>query len=117
MARPMFLPAPLTSATLPSRGLPIPPPIGLSAFARTSYRDLAIFAGWRTCRQPLGPGSDAMKLTDFKVLTFDCYGTLIDWESGIFAALQPLLEKSGLRLDRDAVLARFAHHEVAQETA
>jgi 2-haloalkanoic acid dehalogenase type II len=58
-----------------------------------------------------------MKLTDFKVLTFDCYGTLIDWESGIFAALQPLLEKSGLRLDRDAVLARFAHHEVAQETA
>ena len=29
-----------------------------------------------------------MKLTDFKVLTFDCYGTLIDWESGIFAALR-----------------------------
>ena len=33
-----------------------------------------------------------MKLTDFRVLTFDCYGTLIDWESGIFAALQPLLQ-------------------------
>ena len=28
-----------------------------------------------------------MRLTDFKVLTFDCYGTLIDWESGMIAAL------------------------------
>jgi 2-haloacid dehalogenase len=27
-----------------------------------------------------------MKLTDFKVLTFDCYGTLIDWETGIWNA-------------------------------
>jgi 2-haloacid dehalogenase len=31
-----------------------------------------------------------MKLTDFKALTFDCYGTLIDWETGIWNALQPL---------------------------
>ena len=30
-------------------------------------------------------------LSDYKVLTFDCYGTLIDWESGIWDALQPLL--------------------------
>ena len=28
-----------------------------------------------------------MKLGDFKVLTFDCYGTLIDWESGIVNGL------------------------------
>ena len=34
-----------------------------------------------------------MKLTDFRVLTFDCYGTLIDWESGIVAALRPLLAR------------------------
>ena len=27
-----------------------------------------------------------MKLTDYKVLTFDCYGTLIDWETGIWDA-------------------------------
>ncbi len=27
-----------------------------------------------------------MKLTDFDALTFDCYGTLIDWESGCFSA-------------------------------
>ncbi len=56
-----------------------------------------------------------MKLTDFRVLTFDCYGTLIDWESGIHTALQPLLRKAGLTLSRDAVLETFAKHESAQE--
>lgn len=56
-----------------------------------------------------------MKLTDFDTLTFDCYGTLIDWESGIFAALQPLLARSGNGLARDAVLKAFARHEFAQE--
>ena len=33
-----------------------------------------------------------MRLTDFKVLTFDCYGTLIDWETGMVEALKPLTE-------------------------
>ncbi len=56
-----------------------------------------------------------MKLTDFRVLTFDCYGTLIDWESGIHAALQPLLRQGRLDLPRDAVLETFARHESAQE--
>jgi hypothetical protein len=56
-----------------------------------------------------------MKLADFRVLTFDCYGTLIDWESGIHSALQPLLRKAGLTLPRDAVLEAFARHEYAQE--
>jgi 2-haloacid dehalogenase len=58
-----------------------------------------------------------MKLTDFKALTFDCYGTLIDWESGLYAALQPLLQKGGVTLKRDEVLAAFARHEAAQEAA
>jgi len=31
------------------------------------------------------------RLSDYRVLTFDCYGTLIDWEVGIWDALQPLL--------------------------
>jgi 2-haloacid dehalogenase len=30
-----------------------------------------------------------MRLIDYSVLTFDCYGTLIDWEAGIYTALQP----------------------------
>jgi len=56
-----------------------------------------------------------MRLHDFRVLTFDCYGTLIDWESGIHAALQPLLRKSGQAIARDAALEAFAHHESAQQ--
>jgi len=56
-----------------------------------------------------------MKLSDFKVLTFDCYGTLIDWESGISAALAPLRRAANLTLERDALLARFAAHEAALE--
>jgi len=55
-----------------------------------------------------------MKLSDFKVLTFDCYGTLIDWETGLYAALQPLLRRSGR--PRDAALEAFARHEFALET-
>jgi 2-haloalkanoic acid dehalogenase type II len=58
-----------------------------------------------------------MKLTDFRVLTFDCYGTLIDWESGILTALRPLVRRAGITLDGEAILAEFAAHESAQQTA
>jgi 2-haloacid dehalogenase len=55
-----------------------------------------------------------MRLSDFKVLTFDCYGTLIDWESGMIAALKPLTDRVG-GLTRDAILAAHAKHESAQQ--
>lgn len=58
-----------------------------------------------------------MKLSDFDVLTFDCYGTLIDWEGGIFAACQPLLEKNGVERTRDELLELFAKYESAHEAA
>jgi 2-haloalkanoic acid dehalogenase type II len=58
-----------------------------------------------------------MRLTDFKVLTFDCYGTLIDWESGILAALRPRLDKLGGKIDDEAALVAFARHETALEKA
>lgn len=58
------------------------------------------------------------RLTDYEVLTFDCYGTLIDWESGIWDALQPLIMNSGRNdLTRASMLALFGKHEKAQETA
>ncbi|MEX3633828.1 haloacid dehalogenase type II [Paraburkholderia sp. BR14320] len=56
-----------------------------------------------------------MKLTDFDALTFDCYGTLIDWESGIFEALKPLLERARTPLTRDQVLEAHARHESSQQ--
>ena len=56
-----------------------------------------------------------MKLADFKVLTFDCYGTLIDWETGILAGLAPLVTKLRSTMSRDQILESFARHESAQE--
>jgi len=56
-----------------------------------------------------------MKLTDFKVLTFDCYGTLIDWETGMTEALKALVAASGKTLTRDQILEAHARHEAAQE--
>jgi putative hydrolase of the HAD superfamily len=56
-----------------------------------------------------------MKLTQFKALTFDCYGTLIDWESGMFEALKPLTSKLAKPLSRDEILAAHARHESSQE--
>jgi 2-haloacid dehalogenase len=56
-----------------------------------------------------------MRLTDFKVLTFDCYGTLIDWESGMFTALQPLIAKLARPPSRDEVLAAHGRHEAYQQ--
>ena len=54
-----------------------------------------------------------MKLADFSVLTFDCYGTLIDWERGILAALAPLRVRAGGALSDDAMLEAFAATRIA----
>ena len=56
-----------------------------------------------------------MNLSDFKMLTFDTYGTLIDWESGIYDALGPLLDKVPVKLHRDEVLELFAEFEMRQQ--
>ena len=56
-----------------------------------------------------------MKLRDFQVLTFDCYGTLIDWESGMIAALAPLSDKLQGRLTRNEILEAHARHESGQQ--
>ena len=60
-------------------------------------------------------GRVALKLSDFQVLTFDCYGTLIDWESGLHSALAPLLTRSGAALSRDQALEVFSQFEVRQQ--
>lgn len=58
-----------------------------------------------------------MKLTDFRVLSFDCYGTLIDWETGIWNALQPLLAGHHHLVTREDALAAFARVEPDVEHA
>jgi 2-haloalkanoic acid dehalogenase type II len=56
-----------------------------------------------------------MRLTDFDALTFDCYGTLIDWESGMIAALKGLTDRAGRAVTRDQILEAHARHESSQQ--
>jgi 2-haloacid dehalogenase len=51
----------------------------------------------------------------FDVLTFDCYGTLIDWETGILRALRTALGRRARALGDDDLLAQFGRHEAAAE--
>jgi 2-haloacid dehalogenase len=51
----------------------------------------------------------------FEALTFDCYGTLIDWETGLTEAFGRVLAAHGVAADADDVLVRFARHEAAAE--
>ena len=60
-----------------------------------------------------------MRLSDFSTLTFDCYGTLIDWESGIIAGLKSLTDRmvgpDGTAPDRDIILQAHARLESTQQ--
>lgn len=56
-----------------------------------------------------------MRLTDFKALTFDCYGTLIDWESGMIENLRPLTSRIPEPISRDKILETHAFHESTQQ--
>ena len=52
-----------------------------------------------------------MRLNDYQALSFDVYGTLIDWESGILAALKRLSDKIDYRLSNDEILEAHAYFE------
>ena len=51
----------------------------------------------------------------FQALTFDCYGTMIDWESGIFSALRPILSAHGATLSDFALLELYSELELKAE--
>ena len=54
-------------------------------------------------------------LTKFEALSFDCYGTLIDWETGIAAVLAPWAREQGLSLSDEELLRAYADSEAAAE--
>ena len=57
-----------------------------------------------------------MNYNDFKFLSYDCYGTLIDWESGIWNAFQPVILFNNRKdLTREKVLRNFALLESEQQ--
>ncbi|MFI5226964.1 MAG: haloacid dehalogenase type II [Candidatus Limnocylindrales bacterium] len=51
----------------------------------------------------------------FDAMTFDCYGTLIDWETGILAALRPLLGSASAGVGDDGLLEDFGRAESSVE--
>jgi 2-haloacid dehalogenase len=51
----------------------------------------------------------------FDALTFDCYGTLIDWEAGLLGAFAPVLARHGVHIDDEELLVRYAAHEARLE--
>jgi 2-haloacid dehalogenase len=53
---------------------------------------------------------------DFDLLTFDCYGTLIDWETGIFSALKPLLAAHRKPLPDAEILELYGDFELEAES-
>lgn len=56
-----------------------------------------------------------LQWNDFEVLTFDCYGTLIDWETGIWEALTPVFAAHQVELIPDRALELYGELETAAE--
>jgi putative hydrolase of the HAD superfamily len=54
-----------------------------------------------------------LDLTTFKALSFDCYGTLIDWEAGLGAVLAPWAREQGLELTDAELLLAYGDSEAA----
>jgi 2-haloacid dehalogenase len=57
-----------------------------------------------------------LDFSNVELLTFDCYGTLIDWESGIFSALRPLLAAHGKSIPDAEILALYGEFEARAES-
>ena len=64
-------------------------------------------ARWRgRARHPIETTDMALP-KDVKFVTFDCYGTLIDWETGVYDAFQKEADRDGFTIDRDQLIPRF----------
>lgn len=57
-----------------------------------------------------------LKWDNFEVLTFDCFGTLIDWKTGIWEAIRPTFLAHGVDIDREQLFERYAEAEFESES-
>src|SRR5262245_540095 len=80
------------------------PPVTLLMAGHDSRAD-RLSSGLGRSREP------RVDLSRFDALTFDCYGTLIDWERGLLAALRPILRRHGIACDDEWLLGRYAAAE------
>jgi 2-haloacid dehalogenase len=58
----------------------------------------------------------AFDFSRFSTITFDCYGTLIDWESGILAAIRPILSAHNAHLSDVDILRMYGEIEADEES-
>ena len=56
-----------------------------------------------------------MNFNDFEVLTFDCYGTLIDWETGLWQALKPIYAAHQISISAERALELYGELEAGLE--
>jgi len=57
----------------------------------------------------------AKDFSSIRIITFDCYGTLIDWESGILSAVRPILSSHGAELSDADILGLYGELEADAE--
>lgn len=57
-----------------------------------------------------------MSFESIRLITFDCYGTLIDWENGMLAALRPLLSRDGRNVPDLQILELYGEIEAGLES-
>src|SRR5437763_278259 len=58
----------------------------------------------------------AMSEDRFDLITFDCYGTLIDWEQGIMTAFQDEAARLGAVIDDNSIIAAYHAEEPRVES-
>jgi 2-haloacid dehalogenase len=56
-----------------------------------------------------------LNFAQFQVLSFDCYGTLIDWETGLLSALRPILAAHEQTVSDSRLLTLYAALESEAE--
>jgi len=64
-----------------------------------------------------GSNIERVNFADFDALSFDCYGTLIDWEAGIASVLRPWVDAHGSMLSDEELLVAYSVHEAEAEIA
>jgi 2-haloacid dehalogenase len=57
-----------------------------------------------------------LRFTDFSVVSFDCYGTLIDWETGLLQALSPIFSTHGIEFEKESLLESYGRLESEMES-
>lgn len=57
-----------------------------------------------------------MDFSQFKCLSFDCYGTLVDWETGLLNALRPVLSRANVSVSDEILLEHYGAAESSVES-